>query len=135
MDIRIVEDDEIFKETVNRYINLKSQKKELDSELDKCLATFQEYADIDLDSNFEGKVNLICGIAKVVLEYKFNRSIDSNKLAELCKRTGKPAQTYVKVSFEYPNKTMLKKMDTEAIDELKKCAEVSRAKTSVKIDI
>ena len=56
MDIRIVEEDEIFKETVERYLDLKSAKNSIDEELDKCLEEFQSYAGVDLKSDFEGKI-------------------------------------------------------------------------------
>lgn len=52
MDIRIVEEDEIFKETVERYLDLKSAKNSIDEELDKCLEEFQSYAGVDLKSDF-----------------------------------------------------------------------------------
>ena len=129
MDIRIVEEDEIFKETVERYLDLKSAKNSIDEELDKCLEEFQSYAGVDL------KVNLISGKTKVELEFKFNRSFDKKKLMELCKRTGKPAQTYANVKFEYPTKTMLKDMDTKMIDDINSCITTKRGKTSVSIDI
>ena len=135
MDVRIVEEDEIFKETVERYLDLKSAKNSIDEELDKCLEEFQSYAGVDLKSDFEGKVNLISGRTKVELEFKFNRSIDKKKLMELCKRTGKPAQTYANVKFEYPTKTMLKDMDTKMIDDINSCITTKRGKTSVSIDI
>ena len=135
MDIVIVEDDQIFNDTINKYIELKHQKKSIYEELDKCLEEFQEYAGIDLKSDFEGVVNLIFGITKVQLEFKFNRSIDKKKLMELCKRTGKPAQTYANVKFEYPTKTMLKDMDTKMIDDINSCITTKRGKTSVSIDI
>lgn len=54
---------------------------------------------------------------------------------ELCKRTGKPAQTYANVKFEYPTKTMLKDMDTKMIDDINSCITTKRGKTSVSIDI
>lgn len=135
MDIRIVEEDEIFKETVERYLDLKSAQNSINEELNKCLEEFQSYAGVDLESDFEGKVNLISGKMKVELEFKFNRSFDKKKLMELCKRTGKPAQTYANVKFEYPTKTMLKDMDTEMIDDINSCITTKRGKTSVSIDI
>lgn len=88
-----------------------------------------------MKSDFEGKVNLISGKTKVELEFKFNRSFDKKKLMELCKRTGKPAQTYANVKFEYPTKTMLKDMDTKMIDDINSCITTKRGKTSVSIDI
>lgn len=135
MDIRIVEDDPIFKETVDRYLELKQMKNNLDEEFDKCLKEFQSYANIDLKSDFEGKVNLICGMIKVSLEYKFNRKLNKKLLGKLCKKTGKPAQTYANVKFEYPTKTMLKNMDQETIDAVNSCMTKERAKTSLTIDI
>ena len=135
MDIVIVEDDQIFNETVTKYIELKHAKKEIDEGLDECLKEFQKYAEIDLESDFEGKVNLIYGMTKVSLEYKFNRNIDKDLLIKLCKETGKPAQTYASVKFEYPTKTMMKNMDTETINSVNSCTKKERAKTSVKIDI
>ena len=135
MDIRIVEEDEIFKETVERYLDLKSAKNSIDEELDKCLEEFQSYAGVDLKSDFEGKVNLISGKTKVELEFKFNRSINENLLSDLCRKTGKPAQTYAKVKFECPTKTMMSNMDTETINAINSIMTKKRAKTSVKIDI
>ena len=135
MDIVIVEDDQIFNDTINKYIELKHQKKSIDEELDKCLEEFQEYAGIDLKSDFEGVVNLIFGITKVQLEFKFNRSINENLLSDLCKKKGKPAQTYAKVKFECPTKTMMSNMDTETINAINSIMTKKRAKTSVKIDI
>ena len=135
MDIVIVEDDQIFNDTINKYIELKHQKKSIDEELDKCLEEFQEYAGIDLKSDFEGVVNLIFGITKVQLEFKFNRSINEKLLSDLCKKTGKPAQTYAKVKFECPTKTMMSNMDTKTINAINSIMTKKRAKTSVKIDI
>ena len=79
MDIRIVEEDEIFKETVERYLDLKSAKNSIDEELDKCLEEFQSYAGVDLKSDFEGKVNLISGKTKVELEFKFKNGTTLEK--------------------------------------------------------
>ena len=135
MDIRIVEDDVVFNETVERYIALKSQIKQLNTEVDECLKEFLDYSEIDLKSDFEGDVNLISGNKKVTLGYKFNRSINSRKLAEACKATGKPAQTYVKVKLEYPGVTMLREMEPEEIKVLESCTDIKRAKTSVNIEI
>lgn len=135
MDIRIVDDDIIIKETIDKYLKLKSAKKEIEAEMDNCLTEFLSYSTIDLKSDFEGKVNLIFGGMTIALEYKFNRTIDKDKLSQLCKKTGKPAQTYANVKFEYPTKTMIKDMDKETIDAIDSCTKKSRAKTSVNISI
>ncbi|MGN1189790.1 MAG: hypothetical protein ACI4SL_05255 [Candidatus Ornithospirochaeta sp.] len=56
-------------------------------------------------------------------------------MKEICAKTGKPAQTYVNVKFEYPGVTMLDEMDPEALECLKDCTKTSRAKTSMNIEI
>jgi hypothetical protein len=136
MDIVIVEEDQLFMDTAMRWLELKSMKNQIDEEMTKCLEEFQQYAGINpKESDFEGKVNLTCGKTKVILEYKYNRTIDKKLLKEICAKTGKPAQTYVNVKFEYPGVTMLDEMDPEALECLKDCTKTSRAKTSMNIEI
>ena len=69
MTISIVEDDPIFMEALNKYTECKVEQKRLQMIIDESLKVFEEYAEVDKDSDFEGKVNLQCGTNRVVLDY------------------------------------------------------------------
>lgn len=133
MTISIIEDDPIFMEALNKYTECKVEQKRLQMIIDECLKVFEEYAEVDKDSDFEGKVNLQCGTNRVVLDYKFNRSVDTDALKALCTKYGKPANVFANVKYEYPSATMFKAMNPLYTDEVEKCFKKKRGKTAVEV--
>lgn len=133
MNISIVEDDPIFLEAIKNYAECKAEQKRLQTVIDESLKVFEEYAEVDKDSDFEGKVTLQCGTHRVVLDFKFNRTVDTDALKALCLKYGKPANVFTNVKYEYPGVTMLKAMDPTYTDEVDKCFKKKRGKTAVEI--